>query len=109
MTNVHTVPCPVCAEELEEKRTRKDKPYFVCEACGVQVFVRFRRGIELLARAGSRRIGGRIFVLCRKCGVAVEKSKAKTTGGILSEPGIYCPECDGLLLAQDQLEELVRE
>ena len=44
-------PCPVCAQICEIKPTKKNKPYYQCDACGIQVFVRGHEGIDLLANA----------------------------------------------------------
>ena len=43
---IRTQPCPVCAGACEVKRTKKGKPYWQCDDCGVQVFVRGHAGIE---------------------------------------------------------------
>src|SRR5271165_5648311 len=32
-------PCPVCTGPREVLLTKKDKPYLICNPCGVQVFV----------------------------------------------------------------------
>lgn len=42
--------CPVCGEWLPLLRTRKGKPYAVCEGCGAQLFVRYPMGIERIKR-----------------------------------------------------------
>lgn len=51
-------PCPVCTEAREVRLTKKDKPYVVCDPCGVQVFVRGPAGIaefeRLLERTGEK-------------------------------------------------------
>ena len=41
------VPCFLCDSDLEVRMTKKDKPYVVCEHCGMQIFVRGPEGIEL--------------------------------------------------------------
>ena len=41
-------PCFLCGELLEIKKTIKDKPYFICDPCGVQAFVRRAEGIGKL-------------------------------------------------------------
>ena len=49
-----TFPCPVCAARLDLRRSRSNKPYCVCNSCGIQVFFRGKAGIgrlrEFLAR-----------------------------------------------------------
>lgn len=39
-------PCPVCCEGLEVKQSKKQKPYVVCNPCGLQMFVRTEPGIK---------------------------------------------------------------
>lgn len=49
-----TYPCPLCNNELEIRITNKDLfdrnkiPYIVCDNCGVQMFVRYDKGIKRL-------------------------------------------------------------
>lgn len=42
------IPCFLCMEELSQRRDKHGKPYFVCDPCGVQIFVRGRQGIKNL-------------------------------------------------------------
>ena len=43
------VPCHLCSQDLEVRRDKHGKPYFVCETCCMQVFVRGQRGIKNLS------------------------------------------------------------
>lgn len=43
------IPCFLCSQKLEQRADKHKKPYFVCDGCGVQIFVRGRQGIENLA------------------------------------------------------------
>jgi hypothetical protein len=43
-----TLPCPLCKRELERRTDKNDKPYFVCDDCGTQFFVRRAAGIQRL-------------------------------------------------------------
>jgi hypothetical protein len=43
-------PCPVCAMPQEVRTTKKEKPYITYNACGVQVFIRGRIGIDEFCR-----------------------------------------------------------
>jgi DNA-directed RNA polymerase subunit RPC12/RpoP len=47
---VAKVPCFLCSNELRLRRDKHDKPYFICDPCGVQIFVRGRQGIENLSQ-----------------------------------------------------------
>ena len=48
------IPCFLCGKLLRVKQTKNDKPYFICEPCGLQVFVRCKPGIKSLNRLISR-------------------------------------------------------
>lgn len=41
-------PCLVCGTGLEIRLSRKEKPYCVCDSCGIQVFFRGQAGIRRL-------------------------------------------------------------
>ena len=43
-----TFPCPLCGADLDLRQTRNEKPYCVCNSCGIQIFFRGRRGISRL-------------------------------------------------------------
>jgi hypothetical protein len=43
------LPCILCGRKLEKRISRKNgKPYFVCDPCGIQLFIRRQQGIEKL-------------------------------------------------------------
>jgi|SRR5215831_3297151 len=44
-----SIPCFLCGNQIRKRRDKHGKPYFVCEPCGVQIFVRRRQGIQNLA------------------------------------------------------------
>jgi len=43
------LPCFLCDRQLEIKSSKRKKPYFICDPCGLQAFVRKEQGIQLLA------------------------------------------------------------
>jgi DNA-directed RNA polymerase subunit RPC12/RpoP len=48
-------PCPLCGAGLPIRASKRRKPYFTCNDCGVQIFVRGKAGIARLnemAQAG---------------------------------------------------------
>lgn len=95
--------CPLCNRQLPVLSSKKNKPYATCEDCGVQVFVRYPRGIERLReieRTGKYLL--RDFIVCKRCDVAVRKSRQKIAHPLFSKSGIYCPECDRLLMETDE-------
>ncbi len=99
-------PCPVCMSPREVKTTKKDKPYIVCDPCGVQVFVRGPAGIDefnrLLERGSRNGTLGRVEEMERRyrlswpeCGHGfwMERGLIKTSGFDGSLKGFRCPEC----------------
>jgi hypothetical protein len=40
--------CFLCCQGLQQRTSKRGKPYFVCDACGIQIFVRRKQGIEKL-------------------------------------------------------------
>lgn len=41
--------CPICWRLWPVRNSKKNKPYYICEVCGVQVFIRGKEGIKRLA------------------------------------------------------------
>jgi hypothetical protein len=44
------LPCLLCAAKLERRTDKNGKPYFVCNPCGIQFFIRRQHGIDLLQK-----------------------------------------------------------
>jgi hypothetical protein len=42
------IPCFLCGNGLEVRTSKRRKPYFICDPCGVQVFIRRESGISRL-------------------------------------------------------------
>ena len=42
------LPCFLCGKELGQRTAKNGKPYFVCDPCGTQFFIRRKQGIEKL-------------------------------------------------------------
>ena len=42
------IPCFLCGNQIEVKNTVKGKPYFICDPCGLQAFIRRAKGEERL-------------------------------------------------------------
>jgi ssDNA-binding Zn-finger/Zn-ribbon topoisomerase 1 len=54
-------PCPVCGAALDVRQSKKEKPYVVCDPCGVQMLVRAASGIERFRSLISRGKRGNSF------------------------------------------------
>jgi|SRR6266849_3313694 len=44
------IPCFLCSQELRQRKDKNQKPYFICDPCGVQIFIRGRQGITNLSQ-----------------------------------------------------------
>jgi transcription elongation factor Elf1 len=110
-------PCPVCVEGLPVRESKKGKPYVICNACGVQLFVRTEPGIRkfevLVADAEAQNIWERLKKLesryrkkCPKCGKAfwVEEKLIETSWFDGAVIGYRCPEpdCDGVVKSEEE-------
>lgn len=42
------IPCWLCGEPVPIKFTKKNKPFLICNNCGVQTFIRYGKAEELL-------------------------------------------------------------
>ena len=42
------LPCILCGKKLDQRTDKNGKPYFTCDPCGTQFFVRRKQGIEKL-------------------------------------------------------------
>ena len=40
------MPCFLCGKTLKVKKTKGNKPYFICDTCGLQAFIRYKAGIR---------------------------------------------------------------
>ena len=98
-------PCPICTGAREVRITKKDKPYIVCDPCGVQLFIRGTAGIEtfnqLSASADSSDLWARLKEMDRryylkfpKCGLPfwIEPHLAKTSMFDGTLQGFRCPD-----------------
>jgi len=47
---MQSLPCLLCVDQLEKRTDKNGKPYFVCNPCGIQLFVRRPHGIKLLEK-----------------------------------------------------------
>jgi len=47
---MQSLPCFLCGHKLEKRTSKNGKPYFVCDGCGIQLFVRRKQGIENLSK-----------------------------------------------------------
>ncbi len=43
-----SLPCFLCGNKLDQRTSKNNKPYFVCDPCGTQIFIRRPPGMENL-------------------------------------------------------------
>ena len=105
-------PCPLCGRGLDVRQTKKDKPYVICDPCGVQMFIRGKAGMacfeQLVSQAEGRNIWKRLDDLqgryqreCPKCGKSfwIVPDQIKTSWVDGKFEGYRCPErgCEGVV------------
>ncbi len=105
-------PCPLCGQGLDVRQTKKQKPYVICDPCGVQLFVRCKAGMhsfeQLVSDAEQRNIWKRLDELqaryrrkCPECGkefwIVPDQLKTSWVDGTFE--GYRCPErgCTGVV------------
>ena len=42
------IPCILCGRLLEIRISKTEKPYLICNPCGMQIFVRYKSGVQKL-------------------------------------------------------------
>ena len=42
------LPCFLCGKQLDKRTDKNNKPYFICNPCGMQIFIRRELGIQKL-------------------------------------------------------------
>jgi predicted RNA-binding Zn-ribbon protein involved in translation (DUF1610 family) len=107
-------PCPLCLVPLRVRSSKKGKPYVVCDACGVQMFVRAKPGIarlaalmtnpeavEVIQRLAS--VARQQRTTCRSCRHAFWLSEAKLhthwfNGAFV---GYQCPACGSVVRSEE--------
>lgn len=101
------IPCFLCSQELRKRIDKNQKPYFVCDPCGMQIFVRGHQGIVNLAQLIST-LRQRDFPFREHARVLFEiqavlteisgiKKEIKSLGGVLN------------FLSEDEHRERTRE
>ena len=105
-------PCPICRLPLDVRQSKKDKPYVVCDHCGVQMFVRNPAGIRAFDQlvAEGERVGlleaiaemqQRYWQECPDCGERfwVDLGRIETSWIDGSVKGFKCSQdgCKGLV------------
>jgi len=110
-------PCPVCTQAREVRVTKKDKPYLICDPCGVQVFIRGPAGIQefkrLLEHTSNEGVVARLEQMsrqyrptCQECGcqfwIKPDLIKTSTFDGSLR--GFRCPQkkCGAIVPWEEQ-------
>jgi C4-type Zn-finger protein len=104
-------PCPICCQKLDVRTSKKDKPYVVCQACGMQMFLRTQPGIQKFEKqvtdGDASNLWARLDSLesqyqktCPKCETKFwVNEKLRATDWFGEFVGYSCsePDCDGVV------------
>jgi DNA-directed RNA polymerase subunit RPC12/RpoP len=108
-------PCPICWQRLDVRTSKKEKPYVVCQACGMQMFVRTQPGIQKFEKqiidVGVGNFWARLDMLesqyqkkCPKCGKTFWVNEDRRTKDWFDEfIGYSCPDsnCNGVVTREN--------
>ena len=114
------LPCFLCGAKLEKRISKKNhKPYFVCNPCGIQLFIRRDHGIQLLDKL--LRASDKNELPFKQCAEELGKIQALLTeiNGIKqqidrveSQENLFFPDQDSVRackLLKTKLENLFKE
>src|SRR5579859_1064432 len=94
------IPCFLCGNSIEVKNTVKGKPYFICDPCGLQAFIRRAKGVERLrewmegkGEVFKKKYGGEILTWVAH----LEEVKTKL-GEVEDKAGIFVDEDTKLVI-----------
>jgi hypothetical protein len=91
-------PCPLCGDGLPILKSKRNKPYCTCNKCGLQIFVRGKKGISrlqemaesgILISAREESAAHGLLLLNRLEQLKLQKQELQTKQGIL---GIIFPD-----------------
>ena len=110
--NTGRFPCPLCGRGRDVRESKKQKPYVVCDPCGVQLFVRSPEGISAFNRLLERGQQGnawdrlkemetKCLKKCPDCGRRfwISEANLETSWFDGEFKGFRCPEkgCKGIV------------
>ena len=104
------IPCFLCGNSIEVKNTVKGKPYFICDPCGLQAFIRRPKGVERLrewmegkGEVFKKKSGGMVLELVAQ----LEELKTKL-GEVQDRKGIFPDEDTKLVISalEAEIEEI---
>jgi hypothetical protein len=105
------IPCFLCGNRLDQRIDKNEKRYFICDPCGIQLFVRRKQGIERLDKYMNSFKRGEITfqvhsgAVAEIQGILVEINGVKTEIEKLeSEMGFIFPDSDKVA-ARDALKK----
>ena len=101
-----TIPCFLCYQPVDVRRDKHQKPYFVCEGCGIQAFIRRTKGMLLL-----KKLRDKSFLNLEVIQLSRELRFLKNEGDKLSSQrgplGIFAPDSE-LIKAEQVINQKIK-
>ncbi len=108
-------PCPVCGKGMEIRVSMKNKPYCICEDCGIQLFFRGKKGIlrlreildsDLLITGTESKVDESVLLFNRIQRLQMQRKGLKAKRGlVLSNPDLE----NAILTVDNEVERLQGE
>jgi hypothetical protein len=99
-----SIPCFLCRDAVEIRCDKHRKPYFICEGCGIQAFIRRKAGMQLLRKLQENSFSSlEIIQLGRELSL-LKREKSK----INSQKGIFFQDED-LTKAEEAINQKTQE
>ena len=102
-----SIPCFLCRDSVLIKRDKNQKPYFICEVCGIQAFIRRKQGIRLLKELQDNSFSSlELIQLTRELTLLKsEKEKITSQQGFI---GLFSPD-EELIKAETEINQKTQE
>ena len=102
-----TIPCFLCSQPVDIRRDKHQKPYFVCDGCGVQAFIRRLKGMQFLKKLQEKSfLNLDVIQLSRELRLLkTEDDKLSYQQGI---PGLFVPDPE-LIQAREVISQKINK
>ena len=99
-----SIPCFLCHDAVDIRRDKHQKPYFVCEGCGIQAFIRRNKGILRLKELQDKSFSSLKLIQLTRELTLLKKEKDRIT----SQQGLLFTD-EELIKAEETINQKSQE